>query len=124
MKICDFITKYSIYVLVFFTPILFLPWTSEILDFNKQALLVLLIFVSLFSWMLKVLISGTFKLNLNKAGIFAVILFLAYLFSTIFSADKFGSFWGWPRITAESFVSIIGFFALYFIASNVFSKKP
>ena len=123
MKICDFITKYSIYVLVFFTPILFLPWTSEILDFNKQALLVLLIFVSLFSWMLKVLISGTFKLNLNKAGIFAVILFLAYLFSTIFSADKFGSFWGWPRITAESFVSIIGFFALYFIASNVFSKK-
>lgn len=123
IKICDWVVKYSIYALAFLLPILFLPWTSEALDFNKQTLLIVLVFISLFAWMLKVLVSGKFEINLNKIHIFVGIFFLAYLLSTIFSIDKYGSFWGWPRVTAEGFISIIGFAVLYFIVSNVFTKK-
>ena len=123
VKICGWITKYSIYVLVFLMPILFLPWTSEVLDFNKQALLICLAFISFFSWMLKVLISGEFKVNINKVHIFLIILFLAYLLSTVFSIDRYGSFWGWPRVTSDSLLSVIGLVIFYFVASNVFSKK-
>ncbi|MEK7080540.1 MAG: hypothetical protein AAB925_01770 [Patescibacteria group bacterium] len=123
IRICDWIVKYSIYVLVFLLPLLFLPWTSEILDFNKQTLLIILVFVSLFSWMLKVLISGKLEASVNKVYIFIGIFFLACLFSTIFSIDKYGSFWGWPGVTSESLLSIIGFVFLYFIVSNAFSKK-
>jgi len=123
VRICDWITKYSIYALVFFLPILFLPWTSEVLDFNKQTLLVLLVFVSLFAWMLKVLVSGRFHLNVNKIYIFAGILALSYLLSTVFSVDRYGSFWGWPRVSADGFITMIGLLVLYFIVSNVFSKK-
>jgi len=123
IRTCDWVTKYSIYVLVFLLPILFLPWTSEILDFNKQTLLLGLVFLSLFSWMLKVLVSGKFEANVNKVHIFVGIFFLAYLLSTIFSIDKYGSFWGWPRVTSDSLISVIGLVLLYFIVSNVFSKK-
>lgn len=123
IKTCDVITKYSIYVLAFLLPVLFLPWTSDALDFNKQALLVLLVFISLFAWMAKVLISGKLSLNLNKIQIAVFILLLMFLGATLFSADRYGSFWGWPRVSAEGFLSILCLALLFFLVSNAFSKN-
>jgi tetratricopeptide (TPR) repeat protein len=123
LKICDWVAKYSLYAAVFLTPIFFLPWTSEVLDFNKQAMLIMLVAVSLFSWMLKVLVSGKLELNINKMHIFAGVLFVVYLLSTIFSVYRYGSFWGWPQITSESLLSLISLLLFYFLAVNIFSKK-
>jgi len=123
LKICDWIVKYSIYALVFLMPIFFLPWTSEVLDFNKQTLMLILISFSLFAWMIKVLVSGKFEINLSKINIFVGILFLSYLFSTIFSIYKYGSFWGWPQSTTSSFLTILSLSLLYFLVSNIFTKK-
>ncbi len=123
IKICDAVARWAIYVLVFLLPVLFLPWTSEALDFNKQTVLLFLVCVSLFAWMLKALVLGKFQLNLNKIHIFAGIFLIAYLLSTIFSVDKYGSFWGWPSVTSEALLSMIGLILFYFIVSNVFSKE-
>ena len=122
-KCCNFISKASIYILVFLLPIFFLPWTSDVLDFNKQILLISLVFLSFFTWIIKSLVSGIFSVNLSKIHIAVLILFLAYLLSTIFSLDKYGSFWGWPRVTSESLLTIIGLALFYFLISNIFSKK-
>jgi tetratricopeptide (TPR) repeat protein len=123
IRFSEIISKYSIYILVFLLPILFLPWTSDMLDFNKQTLLVLLVFTAFFSWIAKVLISGKFSVNLNKTHIAVLVLFLACSASAFFSLDKYGSFWGWPRVTSESLLSLIGLAVLYFLISNAFSKK-
>lgn len=123
IRVSETISKYSIYILVFLLPILFLPWTSDMLDFNKQALLVLLVSIAMFSWITKVLISGKFSANLNKTHIAVLVLFLVSLASTFFSLDKYGSFWGWPRATSESLLSLIGLTIFYFLISNAFSKK-
>ncbi len=123
IKICDYIIRYSIYSSVFLLPIFFLPWTLDILDFNKQALLVLFMILAFFAWMVKVLVSGKISLNWDKTHIAVLFLLLIFLFSTIFSQDKKGSFWGWPRITSESFLTLIGLVLLYFIISNIFSPK-
>jgi tetratricopeptide (TPR) repeat protein len=122
-KCCDFISKVSIYVLVFLLPIFFLPWTSDVLDFNKQILLIGLVFLAFFSWIIKSLVSGIFSVNLSKIHIAVLILFLTHLLSTIFSLDKYGSFWGWPRPTADSLLTTIGLVLFYFLVSNIFSKK-
>jgi len=122
-KVCDFITKYSIYALVFLAPLFFLPQTAEILDFNKQALLFLLVFVSLFATMVKILVVGKFEINKSPMHIVAGVLFLAYLLSTIFSVYKHGSFWGVSQQTPESMIMIVGFLLLYFLVSNIFVKK-
>ncbi len=122
-RICEVVLKYSIYLLVFLLPILFLPWTADSLDFNKQALLTLLVFISFFCWMVQVLISGKFSLNLNKTNIAVLVLFVVFLISTIFSQDKYGSFWGWPKVTPESLLTVISLALLYFIIINVFAKK-
>lgn len=123
IKLSNDITKYSIFTLVFLLPLFFLPLTADIFDFNKQALLLLLSFTALFSWMIKVLISGNLSLNINKTHIVVLIFFFIYLAAAVFSQDKNGSFWGWPRLVSESFFTLIGLAVLYFIISNIFSKK-
>ena len=123
VNICNIISKGSIYLLTFLLPIFFLPWTANVLDFNKQALLIFLVSASLFTWILKVLISGRLSLNLSRFNIPVVILFLVYLISTCFSLWKYGSFWGWPLSVSESLLSIIGLFLFYFLVSNIFKKK-
>jgi len=123
LKICDWVTKYSIYAAIFLVPVFFLPWTSEVLDFNKQTLLLLLAVVALFSWMLRVLISGKFELNISKMHIVAAVLFLVYLLSTIFSINRYGSFWGWPQSSSESLLTLLAVLLFYFLVSNVFSKR-
>lgn len=123
INVCETITKYSIYLLVFLLPVLFLPWTSDILDFNKQTLLLLLVLVALFGWMAKTLISGKLSLNKNKSYIAVLALFFAYFLSTIFSLDKYASFWGWPRPVSESLLTIICFAIFYFLISNALSGK-
>ena len=123
IKVCRWITKYSIYTAVFLIPIFFLPWTAEVLEFNKQALLTVLLFVALFSWMVKILVLGKIELNISKIHIVVGALFLVYLLATIFSIYSYGSFWGWPQSASESLLSLILLILLYVLASNIFSKK-
>ena len=122
-NILDKIAKVSIYLLVFILPIFFLPWTANILDFNKQALLLFLVFISLFCWLLKSLNEGKISLNLNLFNI-PVIFFLVILgIGTFFSAYRYGSFWGWPLNIATSFLTIFCFTLLYFLIINLFKKE-
>jgi len=123
LRACDFIAKYSIYAAIFLMPIFFLPWTTDVLDFNKQALLILLACVALFAWMIKVLISGKLEINVNKMHVVVGILFVVYLLATIFSINNYGSFWGWPQSSSESLLSLIGLVIFYFLVSNTFSKE-
>lgn len=123
IKACEVISKYAIYVLVALVPVLVLPFTSESLEFNKQAVLVLLVFVSLFAYMVKILVSGKFAITISKTHIAVAVLMLAYVLATIFSQDRYGSFWGWPRVTFDSLLTIIGLCLMYFTVSNIFTKK-
>jgi tetratricopeptide (TPR) repeat protein len=120
---CDKVSKISLYVLVFLLPILFLPWTANVLDFNKQAALILLVFISIFAWMLKILISGKASFNFSVVHLPVIVLFLVYAASTIFSLWRYGSFWGWPGLTSESLISLLALVLLYFLIINIFKRK-
>ncbi len=123
LRVCDFITKYSIYALIFLVPIFFLPWTSEILDFNKQILLVLLVFISLFAVMLKILVSGRFEVKKSWMNLVIGVSLVIFSLSTVFSVFRYGSFWGQPQQMSESLVAVLAFSLFYFLVSNIFSKK-
>ncbi len=123
VETCEKVSKGSIYLLVFLLPILFLPWTANVLDFNKQALLIILVFASLFAWILKSLVSGKVSFNFSLVHIPVLVLFLIYTASTIFSLWRYGSFWGWPQVSSESLLSLLGLLLLYFLVVNIFEKK-
>lgn len=122
-NLAEKVSKVSLYLLAFLLPLLFLPWTANVLEFNKQALLIVLVFVSIFAWLLKILIAGKAKFNLSFVHIPVGVLFLVYLISTIFSSWRYGSFWGWPQITSESLVSLMCLLLMYLLIVNSFEKK-
>jgi len=116
------ISKISIYLLVFLLPIFFLPWTTSVLDFNKQSLLIFLVFISLFCWLLKSLQERKISLNFSIFNLSVLVLFLVLGLSTLFSSYKFGSFWGWPLNIAPAFLTTFSFILLYFLIVNTFQK--
>lgn len=120
---CEKVSKISLYLLAFLLPLIFLPWTANVLEFNKQALLIVLAFVSVFAWFLKILISGKARFNLSYVHIPVGVLFLVYLVSTIFSSARYGSFWGWPQVTSESLISLLCLALVYILIVNIFEKK-
>lgn len=117
------VSKVAIYLLVFILPIFFLPFTANVLDFNKQALLIVLVLISLFCWLLRALIEGKLSLNLSWLNL-PVIIFLVVLgFATIFSLSSYASFWGWPLNISSSFLTTLGFVLFYFLVINLFQKE-
>ena len=82
----DKVSKWSIYLLIFLLPIFFLPWNANfldsILDFNKQALLLVLVLVSLVSWLLKSLSEGKIRLNLSILNVPVLLYVLVMAIST------------------------------------------
>lgn len=123
IETCDKVSKISTYLLVFLLPLLFLPWTANVLDFNKQAILIVLVLVAMFAWMLKILILGKASFNFSVVHIPVVVLFLVYAVSSIFSSSRYGSFWGWPQISSESLLTMLGLVLLYFLIVNAFKRK-
>jgi len=123
LRTCDFVTKNSIFALIFLVPLFFLPWTSDVLDFNKQAVLLVLVFLSLFASMLKILVSGRLELRKSVVHIVVGVLFIVYLLATIFSVYGRGSFWGQPQLASESMITVTCLVFLYFLVSNVFLRK-
>lgn len=123
VRICDRVSKYSLYTLIFLLPVFFLPLTSNVLDFNKQILLIILVSVSLFAQMLKILITKEFTININKVGTSIAVLFLVSAVATIFSISRYGSFWGWPQVISEGLVTFMGLLVFYFLVSSIFSKE-
>lgn len=115
--------KAAIYLLVFLLPLFFLPWTSNTLDFSKQALLLSLVFVSLICWLISNLISNRFEINTNFLNIPVAVLFLTSALSVVFSVFRYGSFWGWPLSVSQSLLSLIGFIVFYFLVTNLFKKN-
>lgn len=122
-KICDNVTKYTIYFVVFLTPIFFLPFTTDYFDFNKQILLIVLVFVALIPWMLKFLMLGGVEIKKTSILLPLGVFFASSVLSTIFSVYRYGSFWGWPQPISESLMTVSFFCLLYFLISNNFEKS-
>lgn len=122
-QIFEKIAKITIYLLVFLLPLFFLPWTSNVLDFNKQYLLFTLVFLSLICWLINSLISNKLEINTSFLNIPVIVLVLVSGLSTIFSLSRYGSFWGWPLDVSASFLSLLSFLIFYFLIANIFKKE-
>jgi len=116
--ILDEAVKKIIYVLVFLIPLWFLPLTINAVEFNKQALMVLLIVVALILWSVKILNRGEIKWKKNLLNIVFLIFALICIISTILSIRSYGSLVGWSDHLNSSLVNILCFIALYFLIVN------
>ena len=122
VKIWQKISKTTILSLIFLLPLFFLPFASNVLDFNKQALLVVFVLVSFFAWLLKSLIEEKINLDTSKFNLIPAIFLVVTILSTLFSSYKYGSFWGWPLVVAPSLLTVLALIILYFLILHLFRK--
>ena len=114
------VSKGSIFLLVFFLPLFFLPFTPNVLDFNKQTLLIFLVFLSLFAWLLKSLLEEKITLNFSWFLLLPLALVAVAGLSTLFSLYPYASFWGWPLDIGQSFLALLTLAAFFFLVFQLF----
>ncbi|MBI2607295.1 MAG: tetratricopeptide repeat protein [Candidatus Doudnabacteria bacterium] len=110
--------SWSLVGLVFLLPLLVLPLTSELREFNKQSLLFLGVVIMLGIWVIKIL--TTRSVSWVKTSLdYIVLAFLGlYLVSSLFSIDKASSFLGYYGRFTGSFLSVLALVILYFLIVN------
>ncbi len=112
------VTRWSLYALFFLMPIFFLPWTSSILELNKQLILVLLTCVGVTAWLGQMVLQ---KRLAFKSGWFNLVPIL-FLFSVAISSFmSFAGYQTWVGQASQeytSFLSIAVFVSLFYLLMN------
>src|SRR3989339_15670 len=94
-KILNFIIKFSLYALVFLTPLFWLPWGVEALEFNKQYLLFFLVGLAFLSWLAKmVFVRRKIAFRRTSLDIWVALFALIMILSADFSVNKISSWLG------------------------------
>jgi hypothetical protein len=114
---------FSFSLLFFLLPIIVIPVTSELFEFNKIVFLYILTTIITAFWLAKIIISQ--KLNFKKTPLdLPLITFLlANLISTYFSIDRHMSIFGYYSRFNGGLLSIISYTLLYFAFVNNIKKE-
>ncbi|MCL5409463.1 MAG: O-antigen ligase family protein [Patescibacteria group bacterium] len=118
------IITYSFYLLFLATPLIWLPYTSELFEYNKMMFIYLLTIVITTTWLIKMI--QLKKVNFKKTILdLPLLLFLlANILSTIFSIDVHTSIWGYYSRSNGGLLSILAYLLLYWaLVSNTSASQ-
>lgn len=115
VNICDKIIEYGIYSLVFFVPIVYSPWTSDVFILPKLTLSMFLILVIFNAWIVKISYIYYMHNFVISHYLFLPILFftLIIFLSTIFSKFSTVSLYGAYREN-QGLLTFITYILLFF----------
>ncbi|MDD5072117.1 MAG: tetratricopeptide repeat protein, partial [Patescibacteria group bacterium] len=119
-SILDSLIIYLIKGLVFLLPLFFLPWTTDFFEFNKQGLLWLAVILTAVLWLVKM--AGFEKKIIFKRTPLdiPILTFLAVaLLASIFSQDRFSSFFGYYGNAGNSWLGLLALAIFYFLIVNL-----
>lgn len=119
LKICNQVIEYSVYSLVFCTPLFLLPITTEFYEFNKQYLLFFIAGLALMAWLARMVICQK-RLAFKRTPLdLPILVFLAaMIISAIFSIDSFSSWMGFSGRYTDALVSLLAMVIVYFVIVN------
>lgn len=104
--------------LVFVSPLLYLPFTSEALEFNKQTFIFLMVMVVLGVWVIRILTTRTVSWVKTPLDYVLLAYLAIYLLASFLSIDQVSSFLGYYGRFTGSFMAVLSFVVLYFIIVN------
>lgn len=112
------ITRWSLYLLTFLLPIFFLPMTSNVLEINKQSLLVILTFVALVAWLGAMVIEKRLRFASGWFNLAPAALLIGVLVSSILSLSGYQTWVGQLSQEYTSFLTIATFILLFYVLMN------
>jgi tetratricopeptide (TPR) repeat protein len=117
------ISRWLLIAGVFLLPLFFLPWSTSILELNKQMLLLALAGGVLILWLLHVVVSGQLSWRTSPLDKGIAAFLLAVSLSTIFSLARFKSLFGLTGSLSDALVTVIALSIFYFGIVNLFDDK-
>jgi len=115
------ITRWATYLLFFLTPIFFLPWTTGVLEHNKQLLFVVLTGVALLAWLGQMVMGKQFAFKSGWLNLIPGLYFIAVLVSSITSLAGYQTWVGQSASEYTSFLSLSLFVVLFYMLLNTAS---
>jgi len=120
----DKIIEFGFALIFFLVPLIFLPFTSELFEFNKIMLLWTLTIFILSSWAVKSILLKRIVFRRTFWDISLVLFLFFQLMSLIFSIDPHTSFWGYYSRFNGGFLSLLTYALLYWaFVSNLNQKQ-
>lgn len=123
-KFLEYLTKAPVYLIVFFLPLFFAPFSLEIFEFNKLYLLFGFILVSMLGWFGRLIfVERSLSFRRTPLDIPVGVLFASALVATVFSRDVVSSFMGFYGRFSGSFTELILWIIFYFVITNNFTYR-
>lgn len=111
---------FAYFVLVFITPMLVVPYTSELFEFNKMFTVYTVTVIVLIAWLVKGISKGKIQLARSHLDIPIVLFLGALTISYFLSIDQHISLWGYYSRQHGGLLSVISFILLFYaFISNV-----
>jgi len=123
-KTFDAIMTVSLTALFFGFPIFFTGVTFQGVVFEKQLYFYFWILIGLVAWVSKGVVTGEMRIRRTPLDIPIMSFLAAYGLSTVFSINRWESFWGSFGDPSRGFLSILSLaFAYYLVASHCTEKR-
>ncbi|OGE78752.1 MAG: hypothetical protein A3C85_01420 [Candidatus Doudnabacteria bacterium RIFCSPHIGHO2_02_FULL_48_21] len=122
LQIWDKLIRGLIYACVFLLPLIFTPWTFEVLELSKQMLLYVLVSSAAVLWLLKLLVTRNWRFVKTSLDLPILALLAVYLLASIFSVDRISSFLGPYGIFSGNFFELLFLVIFYYLVVNNFDS--
>lgn len=118
-KIFDVAISVSLVAIFFGMPVFFTGFTAQGISFEKQIYFYFWILIALIAWVSDSVIKGEMKIRRTPLDIPIIIFWIVFLLATIFSVDKWHSFWGFFGDPSHGFINVsAGIISFYLILSH------
>lgn len=117
------VTRGLLYVLIFFLPLIALPFTIDALEINKQTWLVVMVFAAALTWIGSMLASRAPTLRRGWLNALPVLLLAAVGVSAWKSSSPFVSWVGGGLQEYTSFLTFAALVVLFYLIVNVLSDR-
>lgn len=119
----DQIIKYCLYAAMFLTPLLFFPWTVYQVAWNKQFVLVVLVFVAAIAWLIKSIVAGEIQYTKTHFNFGFGALIVTTAISVILSDSRALGLWGATGAEVSSLLSVVTLSLLFFLVASFFKSE-
>jgi len=122
-KIFDVVIYVSFVAIFFGIPVFFTGFASQGIGFEKQMYFYFWILVALIAWVSNGVIRGEMNIRRTPLDIPIVIFWFVYLLSTVFSIDRWHSFWGFFGDPTHGLINVTASIVVYYMILSHFNER-
>ncbi|TXH01822.1 MAG: hypothetical protein E6R05_05045, partial [Candidatus Moraniibacteriota bacterium] len=122
-KAFDLIITGVLMLLCFGVPVFFTGLTFQGIAFEKQIFFYFCLLAGLVAWVSKGVMTGEMKIRRTPLDIPVILFWLFSIVATVFSVDRWHSFWGFFGDPSRGFISITALVLAYFFIMSHFTER-